>query len=66
MTVFITPYTDAKPGNGAYFVHISSASLEGETCYHASNWETYLKMHFFLIYNCRFEEHSTVGWPYRK
>lgn len=37
MTVFITLYTNTEPGNSAYFVHISSTSLEGKRSYHASN-----------------------------
>lgn len=50
MAVFITPYTNAEPGNSACFVHVSSTSLEGERSYHASNQEAYLKSQFFLIW----------------
>lgn len=49
MAVFIKPYTNTEPGNRAYFIRISSMTLEAETSYHASNWETYVKVHFFLI-----------------
>lgn len=49
MAVFIKLYTNTEPGNGAYFIHISSITLERETSYHASNWETYLKVHIILI-----------------
>lgn len=43
MAVFLTPFTNAEPETCAYFVHISSTSLEGETNYYASNQETYFK-----------------------